>query len=238
MSDSTTECCKTGRVAAEYGFRDRLDQELGDQWETENGPGLRPLARRFNTLVVDAALLEAGEPPLEGEAEMLYELLTGDDVVEAERARARSRLTEYGIDPEKLADDFISYRTLDRHFKNCTDRERAATPNPASPEDVLNRVNTLKNRLEQVTAKSIREVSQRTAIGIDSDEADIFVQVTVVCPDCGDRLQVHELFEEGCRCTDTDPGASTDDSPPFDDEEESETNPPADVVEGLSGNSR
>lgn len=194
------DCCKAGRVAAKYGFTERLAEKLGEQWEADNGPGLRQLAQQFNNLVINAALLDAGEPTLDGEAELLYQLLTDDEVEDAERARARRRLEEQGINPADLTDDFISYRTINRHFEKCTDRERDLSSEPVTADEALSRVNALKNRLEQVTAKSITEVAQHTDLGTDGSDVDFIVQVNIVCHECGDRMPLRDLFANGCSC--------------------------------------
>lgn len=201
-------CCKAGRVAAQYGFTEKLTGKLGNQWEADDGPGLRRLADQFNILVINAARLAAGEPSLDGESELLYRLLTDDEVEAAEQARARRRLEEQGIDPDDLTDAFLSYRTLDRHFKNCTVRERNISSEPVTADSVLNRVNALKKRVEQVTAKSITEVAQHTDIGAAGSDIDVIVQISVVCSECGDRMSLRDLLADGCNCA-----TSTDHTP-------------------------
>jgi hypothetical protein len=200
MSTDTDDCCKAGRVASEYGCEETLDGDLGAQWEADDGPGLRRLARQFNRGVIGAALLQSGNPALEGEAELLYGLLTGDGVEEAERSRARRRLDERGIDADKLVEDFVSYRTIDRHFKNCTGRERSTSPDTLAPADALDRINALKRRLEQVSKKSIAEVRAADGPGGESGDVDVYIRLTVVCPECNEQLTAQEVLREGCGC--------------------------------------
>lgn len=197
-----SECCKAGRVAAKYGFTEKLANRLGPQWEDADGPGVRKLARQFNILVINTALLDAGEPALDGEAELLYRLLMDDEVEEAERARACQRLDEWNIDADALTGDFISYKTINRHFKNCTKREREHSAESHTTDGVLNRVNALKRRLEKVTERSISEIASHAAIGTDGSDLDVIVQVNIVCPECDDRLPIRELLADGCSCAD------------------------------------
>jgi hypothetical protein len=156
-------------------------------------------------LVIDYALLDVGEPALAGEAEMLHELLTDDDVADAERARARNRLESYGLDPDEVCDDFISYRTVDRHFEDCTDRERGLSSEPLTADEALDRVHALKRRLERVTGKSITQVAKHTDLGTDGKSLDVFVDINVTCSECGDRTTLTDLFEEGCSCGESTP---------------------------------
>jgi hypothetical protein len=175
----------------------------------DNGPGLRQLAKQFNVWIIESALLDVGNPSLKGEAELLHKLLTYDEVEDSERTRAKQRLERQGIDPDALKDDFVSYRTIDRHFKNCSERRRSASRPSISPNKALDRVNALKRRLEQVTEKSIQEVSQHTDREMTGGDIDVLVQVTVVCPDCNDRLSLRDLFDDGCRCVDCSDKSST-----------------------------
>jgi hypothetical protein len=208
-----TDCCKAGEVAAKYGFGQKLADELGTQWEDEDGPGLRKIAKEFNHLVIDHALLDSGEPSLEGEARLLYRLLTDDSVTDAERARAHNRLESYGLDVDGVRDDFISYRTVDRHFQNCTDRERDLSTDPVTADAALDRVNALKRRLERVTQKSISQVDRHANLGTDDTSIDTFVDVNVACTDCGERMSLHSLFEGGCGCVESAPDTVLVDSP-------------------------
>lgn len=197
-----SDCCKAGRVSSNYGFTEKLTGKLGGRWENNSGPGLRQLAQQFNIWVISSAHLDIGEPLLDGEAKLLHKLLTADDVEDAERTRTRRRIEERGINPDELTNDFISYKTINRHFKNCTDRERNVSSEPVTPDDALDRVNRLKRRLEQVTAKSISEVVNSTALDFAGSDVDVIIQVNTVCQACGDRLTLRELFTDGCSCVD------------------------------------
>lgn len=196
MNDAEN-CCKAGRVATRLDLREALD-DLGAKWAAPEGPGLRPLARTFNTRVVHERLLQAGERSLDGEADLLYRLLTDDDVEDAERARTRQRLAEQGIVPEELLESFISYRTIDRHFRGCTDKERQESTAGPTVSETMDRINALKNRLERVTETALGQVGCEEAS--ETRTLDVMVQVTVACPDCGSRLPVREYLADGCGC--------------------------------------
>jgi hypothetical protein len=187
-----------GRVATEFGLQEVLE-DIGAKWAAEEGPGLRPLARTFNTQVVHERLLHAGERSLDGEADLLYQLLTDDDVEDAERARARQRLAEQGIDSEELLGSFVSYRTIDRHFRDCADRERERSSAKPTPEKTIDRISALKNRLKRVTETALGQVTDEREAS-EQQTLDIMVQVTVGCPDCSTRLPIRKFLTDGCNC--------------------------------------
>jgi len=205
--EQTHNCCKVGRVASDFGFQATL-ADLGERWAAEEGPGLRPLARTFNTRVVHERLLQAGNRSLDGEADLLYRLLTDDDVENAERARARQRLAELDIDPEKLIESFVSYRTIDRHFCNCTDRERQQSSAEPTGKKALERIDALKNRLERVTETALGQVADEREFR-DTRTLDVMVQVNIACQDCGSRLSARKLLSDGCECVGTTHASST-----------------------------
>jgi len=191
-SDGERACCKAGRIAAKYGFEDALDGTLGEEWAAMDGPGLRTIAERFNERVVQETLLERGEPPIEGEEDLIYDRLTDDGTAD----RVERRLERNGIDPTRLREDFVSYKTIDRHFKNCTDRERETT-DPLDAADAIDRVRAMNRRAEKVAANTLSELTE-TSLG--GDDPDVSASVTVTCPECNERLSFTAAVRDGCAC--------------------------------------
>jgi hypothetical protein len=193
-------CCKAGRVAVAYDLGEFLVETLGEEWADPEGASLRGLARRFNQELLRSRYAETGTTPLESELETAYDLLTTDEQSDdPERRRLRNRLTRRDIDVDQLTDDFVSYRTLDRHFKQCTDREKGHTPELSAEEareKALDRVRALERRLEAVSKQTLDDLSGAGHIS-DADR-DITVDVEVRCHACGESSSVRRLLVEGC----------------------------------------
>lgn len=203
-SEKTKQCCKAGRVASSYGLTDFLNETLADRWSATDGPGLRTLADQFNKSVLETALTESGDAPLEGEADVIYDQLTAEG--DGSASRVERRLEKRDIDPNTLRDSFISYKTIDRHFKDCIDRERE-TADPMSKTDAINRLRALNRRVEKVAAKTLDEVDAHSSIGFE--DPDVSSSVTVICSECGERKSFTAAVQDGCDCTDTEDGPST-----------------------------
>lgn len=193
-------CCKAGRVATAYDLGTFLSDTLGAEWADPEGASLRALARRFNQELLRSRYAETGTTPLESELETAYELLTTDEQTDdPERRRLRNRLTRRDIDPDQLTADFVSYRTLDRHFKQCTDREKSPRPEMSaeeSKEKALDRVRALERRLEAVSEQTLDDLS--TSGHIDDSDRDVTVDVEVRCRACGETCSIRRLLIEGC----------------------------------------
>jgi len=196
IATEETVCCKAGRTAAKYGFTDFLDETLAEEWAAMDGPGLRTIANRFNTRVIEITLIEKGEPPLEGEEDLIYDQLTTDKSDQSDRVERR--LEKNGIDPNRLKEDFISYKTIDRHFKNCTDLERETTK-PLDQGDAIDRIRAMNRRVEKVTENTLSELNEHTSLGFEGPE--VSVSVTVACPDCDERKSFTTAVKHGCECS-------------------------------------
>ena len=192
-----SSCCKVGRVAARYGFVPDLDR-FGRVWADPDGASLRELARQYNRAVVRNALREAGERPVDGEAANVHALLAGErEASEGAVRRLEDRLERDGVDPAALRDDFVSYRTIDRHFKTCEGRERDDATGGEDPQAAgLARIRRLRRRLEAVTEGTVSDLA--AAGHLDSGEFDVVVDLQAVCPECGTRTPVGTVIEEGC----------------------------------------
>lgn len=191
MGGPDGECdCKVGRVLARRG-RTELSDELRRQWA--NGEqSLRDLARIFNLAVLRSATEQRGVANLDGETENLYRLLTDDDVTSGTRTQARNRLRRHDVDVESLEADFVSHQTIHNHLKNCLGVEREDDGGDPA-EAARRRVRSLQNRMEAVTSDAVGR--------IDGGGYDVYVDVSVTCPDCGTRHEFGEVVDSGgCDC--------------------------------------
>lgn len=193
---------KVERVCRAYGL-DGKGAELARRWRGEDGEreSLRSLARAFNEDVLRAALRDAGERPLDGEAGNLYRLLTGDDVGSGQRAEVEARLQREGLDPDDLRSDFVSHQAVHTYLR----KHRGVEP-PGSDEADGDRAERTKGtiertrgRLEEVTAGSVADLSRRGEVTVG--DVDVLVSVQVYCEDCGRQFDASALIERGgCDC--------------------------------------
>lgn len=212
---TANDCCKAGRVAAKYGFREYLDETISNDWAATDGPSLRKITTRFNKRIIQETLIDQGEPPLDGEEDLIYEHL----IRESDRSsdRIERRLEDNGIDANSLREDFISYKTIDRHFKNCVDLERE-TKEPLSKSEAIDRIRAMNRRLEKVAENTLTEVSDHTSTTFETP--DVSAAVTVTCPECGERKSFTAAVREGCGC---ERGSSSAESRTTDTEEPLDT---------------
>lgn len=193
---------KVGRVIRENELAD-LGDELERRWLGVNRErqSLRELADYFNCQVLEAALEQAGEQPIDGEIENHYRLLTSDDVTASERTQAETRLARHGIDVETVKRDFVSHQAIHTYL---TEVRGASLPSDeSSPEAAItNRRETilrLRNRLVAVASRSLESLRQAGHLSLG--EFDVIVGITVYCSDCEASVGIIDLFDQGgCDC--------------------------------------
>jgi hypothetical protein len=199
--DSTfVQCgCKIGRISKKYNHTEAIEK-LGEQWlDSEEDMSLRQLARNFNQQILRQALHRTGQNPLTGEVENIYNLLTDGDVSAGDRIQVRNRLSKYGIDPDEIKDDFVSYQTVNRHIKNCLDISAAPDKGSTGLEtpDAVSRIRSLQNWMAAVADRTI----SRSQSVQDTDSLDVIVDVNVTCRKCGMSLKPEQAIEnDGCQC--------------------------------------
>lgn len=196
MSEEPGCSCKFGRVLSKYDLTS-FETELERKWQAPDGPGLRTLADEFNVRVLGAALEAEGETLLDGEAENLYRLLTDDDVSAGAYTQAKNRLLEHGIEPDALEADFISYQTVNRHFKNCRGLSKEEPSDEQDTRSLKNRIFALQNRTARVTEKTLEQLEQEGEPQFE--ERNVFVDISVSCDECGTVVPVEE-FVDGAKC--------------------------------------
>jgi hypothetical protein len=191
---------KTGRILTEYDLQD-LHDCLPELWRGDDGKelSLRELARRINVNVVREVLVEAGENPLDGEAENTYRLLSDDDVSVGVRTQQRNRLERAGIDVDALEDDFVTHQAVYTYLT----KGLGVSKNGGDDEDTLEkhetRIQRLRNRLDAVTAQSLGNL--QNANDLTLGRVDTTVSVQVYCQDCETQCDLATLFDNGgCNC--------------------------------------
>ncbi|WP_436933873.1 rod-determining factor RdfA [Halovenus marina] len=202
MSEQTRECnkrYKVGRVLSEYDLLD-LHDSLPDLWRGESSDpmSLRELADHINIAVLERAMEDAGETPLDGESENAYRLLTGDDVSVGMQTQQRSRLTRAGIDVDRLEDDFVTHQAVHTYLTDALDVSKdVETADPV--ETGKERIERLRGRTTAVVENTLSEL--QNAGHLSGGSYDIFVDVQVYCSECETQTQLSELLAAGgCEC--------------------------------------
>lgn len=192
--------CKIERTATAYDLSGEAER-LGEYWTRDDDRySLRELAVHFNHQLLRAAMERAGLNPLDGEVENTYRLLTGDEVSQGMRTQARNRLEKQGIDVEQLQSDFVSYGTVRRHLKRCLGVEREPTSSDdTSVETSAQRIAALQHRTVAVTENTLSQLASAGDLAVG--DIDVFVDITVSCPECGMHATVREFIDnDGCHC--------------------------------------
>lgn len=190
---------KVVRLIDEYGL-DGIGTEMERRWtaDGEERMSLRDLSEYFNRRLLEEAMAEAGLRPLSGEVKNIYQLLTGDDVSEADRTRARRRLERDGLDVETLQNDFVSYQAIRTYLREHQGASYSS--------DVGDRLETETRNIQRLRSRTTAviesKLAQLEASGhISLGDFRTLVNATVVCEDCGSRYEVRELLgRDGCDC--------------------------------------
>jgi hypothetical protein len=192
--------CKIDRTAAAYDLSGEAER-LAAYWTRDDDRySLRDLAVHFNRQLLRAAMDQAGLNPLDGEVENTYRLLTDDDVSQGMRTQARNRLQKQGMDVDQLQSDFVSYGTVRRHLKGCLGVDHEPTDTDDDPAETgAQRIAALQNRTVAVTENTLSQLA--SAGELAAGDIDVFVDITVSCPECGMHATVQEFIDsDGCHC--------------------------------------
>ncbi|MFB6109701.1 MAG: rod-determining factor RdfA [Halodesulfurarchaeum sp.] len=189
---------KVARLIEEYGL-EGLGAELERAWTApvNERKSLRELAALVNRRVVEAALADTGDRPLQGEIETVTEALTGGTGGATERD-VRGRLDQRGVDPESLQRDLVSHQAVKTYLTSVRGVEYES-PNREPIRATRERIQGLRGRLQTVTADQLTGLAERGAITLG--ESRVLVQVQVYCEDCGRQFDVEDLLDRGgCDC--------------------------------------
>lgn len=192
---------KVGRLVERYDLGEEFGDRLEAAWLGEGleRRSLRDLADLFNRELLAAAMDEAGMSTLDGEVENIYRLLTDDDVSSGMQTDARRRLDRNGIDVESLERDFVSYQAIRTYLKNVRNAEYDDSADTDRVENVAESVRRLRSRTVSVAEGNLDQL--RNADDLALGESRVFVDISVLCEECGGQYSFDELLERGgCDC--------------------------------------
>lgn len=190
---------KVERVIERYdldGLGDRLEAEwIGDGTERTS---LRDLATEFNIAVLRAALLDVGESTISSDVESTYQTLTDDDVPRSDEIRKRRELERAGVDVEDVIGDFVTHQAIHTYLTNV--REAELTQDEGDRvERKKETIQRLASRTQVVTDSTLDELARAELLSDRNYE--VFVNVRVLCEDCGADYTIDELITQGgCDC--------------------------------------
>jgi hypothetical protein len=192
---------KVARLIEEYGLGHQYGDRLEDRWTAEGDKreSLRTLADRFNKRLLEAGMADAGMSTVDGEIANLYRLLTDDDVSSGNRIEARRRLERQGIDVAQLETDFVSYQAIRSYLTAYRDAEYDGESDRSRPERVVQTIQRLTSRTRSVAERNLTQLrgTDRLTLG----EFRLFVDINVLCEDCGSQYELVDLIKRGgCDC--------------------------------------
>lgn len=197
--DSTGRRSKVVRLIEEYDLDD-IGVEMEQLWTAdEDRRSLRSLATYFNKELLATAMADAGMQPFDDEVETAYEHLTGDDVSNAEQTRLRRRLEREGVDVEGLLTDFVTYQAIRSYLKGDRNAEYERDDRDRTVV-AAEHIQRLRGRTESVTESKLEQLRQSEELVLG--ETQLFVDINVLCNDCGQQFTVDELLDRGgCECS-------------------------------------
>jgi predicted transcriptional regulator len=195
---------KVARLIVEYGLDPSFGDRLEELWTADNErrESLRSLADRFNKRLLVAATSDAGTSTLEGEVDNLYRLLTGEEVSSGQRTEARKRLRQNDVDVEQLKKDFVTYQAIRSYLKKYRGADYEGPSEETRIKNKRETIQRLTSRLQSVTENSLSQLQGMSTFSLG--EFRVFVEITVMCEDCGSQYGIVELFnQDGCDCGET-----------------------------------
>ncbi|WP_248910864.1 rod-determining factor RdfA [Halocatena marina] len=188
---------KLRKVIERYHLTD-IKSELAQMRQGEDGQShsLRELANFFNHRVVEAAIKQAGETPLDGEVANYYKLLTEESITKGTRVQAKSKLTQLGVNVEQVEADFVSYQTIRRYLKkhDIEPGQNSKNVQKEPGEHVLK----LQSRTVAVAEATLSNLRQQDHLA--GDDYDVIVNLSVTCMSCRTTKSFKSMISDGCRC--------------------------------------
>ncbi len=190
---------KVERVIDDYDLEEwgaRLEAEwIGDGTERTS---LRDLATKFNLAVLRAALRDAGMAVITADVESTYHTLTDDDVSRSDEIRKRRELERNGVDVDEVLSDFVTHQAVHTYLTNVREAELTR-----DDEDRVERkketIQRLANKTRVVTDSTLEELVRADLL--TDKNYEVFINVRVVCDNCGADYAVDELIDQGgCDC--------------------------------------
>lgn len=190
---------KVARLIEEYEL-DSFGAEMERLWTaaSDERKSLRELAELFNQRLLERAMVDAGLEPLDGEAQNIHRLLTGNDVRQADQMRTRRHLEREGLDVDGLISDFVTHQAIRSYLKGTRGAEYA--PNKRDPlERETENLQKLRGRVASVTEGKLKRL--RDGNHLEIGEFRTIVDTSVVCENCGSQYGITELLDRGrCDC--------------------------------------
>ncbi|MFC6613938.1 rod-determining factor RdfA [Halopenitus salinus] len=199
MTTASRPNTKVARVIEKYDLGG-LGEDLEEAWTGVAGErtSLRDLADEFNRSVLEAALRAAGETVAEADVESAYSTLTDDDVSRADEMRKRRELERAGVDVDDVLGDFVTHQAIHTYL---TDYRGAELPDRS--EGLVDRKIETLERLQGRTSAVTESTIETLVSGghITDRDYQVFLDVRVVCGDCGTDHVVSDLLRDGgCDC--------------------------------------
>lgn len=197
MTEQRDGCgCKVGRVVAEYAIPD--GDALVEGWQ--RGTSVRQLTEELNERIVESALTEANVGRVEWSRTPVYEALHTDELTEAEEIEIRRELGRAGVDVETLSSDLVSHQTVYRHLTQCLDASKDVDRTPEERREAARDTVYALQQRTAVVAESTLETLQSAGVA-NLGDAEVLVDVDVVCSDCGRSMSFESAITDGCDCS-------------------------------------
>lgn len=196
----TRRSSKVARLIANYDL-DGLGDELEARW-TDDGDdrmSLRDLADYFNQRLLEQSLIEAGVGTFDKDISTIYETLTTDNVSTGIQTDIRSRLSQNGVDLEKIESDFVSYQSIRSYLTDYRDAEYSQISDENKIKKDLDSIQRLLTRTLSVAEDRIENLSETGRI--DGEGFEILLDMQVLCRSCGEQYSISEFLNQaGCDC--------------------------------------
>lgn len=182
--------CKVERVSEAYDVN--LVERVREAHR--HGKSLRELEEEAGAELVRHLMEQADMDYVEGDERRYYRILSGEKDNPVARKQVRRQLERSGVDVEAMLSSVPSYQTIRHHLQQCEERDTSGEKsNEVTAGDVSETVRAAEARVERVVEQSIET--------LDISSADYINNSTIVrCEKCGSAVDVHDFFEDGCRC--------------------------------------
>jgi hypothetical protein len=181
------------------GINDRLRGE----WGEKDGMSVRELTDWYNKRVLKSVFNDQNKMLLDGEVDLIYDLLTSEEASAGMKVQTRHRLKKHDINDEKILSDFISRQTLYRHLNNCLSLSYSPPSDDIDPSQKFrNKISQLEGRVAIVSKDGLKQLRNKGTLHIEDPE--IIVNISVLCKECNYMTTATDLFEnDTCDCHET-----------------------------------
>ncbi|UHQ98988.1 hypothetical protein HYG81_24865 (plasmid) [Natrinema zhouii] len=203
MADSPnsggTSRYKVGKVMNRYSLGG-TGQKLEEYWvgDDRESYSLRELAEYFNKELLRSALAKTAQQRLDGDIDTIYRTLRDEDVSRGEQVHVRKTLEHDGVDVEQLQRDFVTHQAIHTYLTKGRGVEKGSEAGDRI-ESARQTINGLRGRLVAVVETTLSNLRKTDIFTLGS--FDIFVEINVLCTDCGSHKNISKLLNDGgCEC--------------------------------------